>query len=208
MPKALIVCSLITYCCKVDKNTVVKNNPSHPTVKAATTRGSLVLFRGLAPSCPRRRLHYSGFTHQETEERGLWSCLGFPRQLLSELGLDPCCVVLISSPSRCYESLSQVPLRPDQIQQVTFLFRPRTLGPAPVPVCPYVEMAWLRAQHLGIRCLCPHLIPTRHLCSGRLGECVSEPNLWAVGLGQTLLLLPAGKVLGILPGRWVSFHTL
>lgn len=63
--------------------------------------------------------------------------------------------------------------RPDA-KQVTFLLSPQTLAPAPG-----------LAKSPGIRCICPHLIPTRHLCSERLGEYAFGHSVLPWDLGKS-----------------------
>lgn len=73
--------------------------------------------------------------------------------------------------------------------QVTFLFRPRTLGPVPVPMCPDVETAQLRAPWHRAWVPLPQINPLRGLRSGRRRLHALEPTshgLLPMGLGHTI----------------------
>lgn len=152
-------------------------------MRTVTTCWPQVLFRGLAPLVPEDGGHYSGFTHnvgrsgdcgpaQGAQAAPVWARTRSP---FCDLNLAPWHVL-----GKPLAGASEA--RPDT-KQATFLLSLQTSGPAPVPIYPYVEMAWPRAQRPGIRRLCPHLIPTRHVCSGRLGEYAFEHSvlLWDLG---------------------------
>lgn len=146
----------------------------------------LVLSRSLdSPLVPEGRCQYSGFTHQETEGGGLWPCLTFAGQLLSQLGLDPS--LMVSSHLQVLgESLAGTSEVREDTWQVTLLYRPRTQGPAPVPTCPYVETALLEAQQPKSGCPSASRLISTGICAlGGPGACVFEPSLLMCWWGRS-----------------------